>query len=104
MGKPSDYGHRSYIPLIGNTKEWFKRDIETIKNSTKITIKKIPQIISITFLLVGIVYFLVTFRFNLYEVLIYFIIFSPISILGYFLLHVVKTKGYDVSGETGMGA
>lgn len=103
MGKPSDYGYRGYIPLFGHTKEWFRKDIETIKNSAKTTVKNTPLIVSVTFFLVSLVYFLGVSRFSLFEVVIYSIIFSPLSILGYFLLHVMKTKGYDISGQTGMG-
>ncbi|MBL7159197.1 hypothetical protein ISS85_01865 [Candidatus Microgenomates bacterium] len=96
MSKPPNYGHLSEVPIKGHTKEWFKRDIETIKNSVRSTAKAIFLIGLFTFLATAGIYYLITFRLDLFEIVIYSLIFWPVVVLGYFLLHVMKTKGYDI--------
>jgi hypothetical protein len=85
------------IPILGDTKGWFKRDTQTIRNSSEVTVRRIPLIILITFVLTCLIYYLTTSEINLFEILVYFSIFAPITIIAFFLLHVMKTKGYDIT-------
>ena len=97
MVKSDSNIHYSHIPLRGHTKEWFQKDIQTIKHSAAITLKRSPYIVLIVLVLasvLGVIYFQES---RLYYIVWYTVLFSLISILGYFLLHVLKTKGYDVS-------
>lgn len=73
------------------------RDIETIKKSFTKTLKMSPSIILTTFLLTALIYLLFNNRFNFVEIFTYSIIFIPILVLSYFLLHVINTKGYDIN-------
>jgi len=84
------------IPIFGNTKKWVKQDIKTIKRSAIKTLKVMPLIIVISFFLSAAVDYLLAKQFNIAEIFIYFIIMTPYAILGFFLVHVMKTKGYDI--------
>ena len=102
MSNPlKDYGHLSYIPLIGHTKEWFKRDIKTIKKSLFTTLKYSPFLLILEIGIVCLTYYLSTTSFVISEIFVYIIIFSPIILLAFFLLHIMKTKGYDMGSEIG---
>jgi hypothetical protein len=82
--------------MKGSTVWWFKKDLKTIINSFKLTIRLSPLIGSVTFLAVlGIDYF-VDQKISGVEVVILTLIFWPISLLGFFMLHVLETKGYKI--------
>lgn len=97
MTKPPNYGRLSKVPLLGNTKEWFKRDIQTIKKSTKSTLKNLHWIYFATFTIFSAIDYLFTSSFNLKSNLLISLALFPVVIVGYLMLHILKTKGYDIT-------
>lgn len=88
--------HYSHVPLRGETKEWFAQDIKTIKKSAIQTVKVGPLIALITAVVTLAGYLLLSPAFNVAEFGMYLVVFVPVAILAFFLLHVMKTKGYDI--------
>lgn len=88
--------HYSHVPLRGKTKEWFAQDIKTIKHSAVITTKRAPLVGLITTVVTCVGYLFLSPVFNVAELGMYLVVFVPIAILAFFLLHVMKTKGYDI--------
>lgn len=88
--------HYSHVPLIGKTKAWFVQDIKTIKHSAGITAKRAPLVGQITTVVTCVGYLFLSPVFNVAEFGMYLVVFVPIAILAFFLLHVMKTKGYDI--------
>ncbi|MDD2822573.1 MAG: hypothetical protein PHQ59_00690 [Candidatus Daviesbacteria bacterium] len=78
-----------------STKDWFKRDINTIKNSFIYTLKKLHMITLFALVFSGILTYLYN-DFSINKIIAYTIIFLPISFIGFFMVHVIETKGYDI--------
>lgn len=102
MVKPTDYGHFSYIPIKGHTKEWFKKDLQTIRNSFKKTLKIAPIIFLITFLTTCCLIYFSSHQLIFDLIIAYTLSFGMIVNLGFFLLHVLKTKGYDIESPSSL--
>jgi hypothetical protein len=87
------YGHLNQIPIKGSTKEWFKKDLATIKKSLRSTFRNAVWIylISLLFSVVTNIKYI-----DAKIILYYSVVFLPIFLLGYLMLHVLKTKGYDI--------
>lgn len=95
MAHPKDKIHYRHIPIRGNTKAWFKHDFQVIKNSFISTLKNFHLITLFTCLIVlALWYFGDMFTFTGF--LWYLVSFDLIFTFGYFLLKVLKDKGYDV--------
>lgn len=98
MAHPKDNIHYAYIPIKGNTKAWFKKDWQTIRKSFSATLRNSHIIGGLAALFVFLIlYFQNTLMFINFFWL--FICFYPIFLFGYFMLKVLKDKGYDIKAH-----
>lgn len=74
---------------------WIRRDLRTIKSSFVVTLKLSPIIILATACVIIFIQAIFS-SFDIDSLVGYAIILSPISVLGFFLAHVLATKGYAI--------
>jgi len=88
---------------LKHTGYWFKKDIKTIKNSLRKTLKIAPLFLVPS----AILYIIVSQSTELsadYNLILKIILpFFLILLLGYFLVNVLITKGYDIGKDEGSG-
>lgn len=96
MTNPPDYGDLHEVSLVGKTREWFKKDITTLKKSVRTTINNTHWILLVTVIFSIIINFSYERDFDVLNILFWTITFLPISLLAFFTLHALKTKGYDI--------
>lgn len=96
MTKPPNYGHLDEIPISDHTREWFKKDIVTVRKSTGVTIRRAPTIIFLASILTVIAQRFIYPECDIKICIISAASFSLIAVFAFFLLHVLKTKGYDI--------
>lgn len=90
---PSENGEQE---LPRDTHYWIKHDLRTIKKSLVRSMKVSPIILVIS-ILFGMFVTLITrgiLQQNL--IFLYSSLFFPILLFGYFMLHILATKGYDI--------
>lgn len=104
MNKKEDIDHTSElgdIEIGKDTAYWIKRDLRTMKISFISTAKAVPMV----FLIVAVV-ILTSFIFaqvphNLSITLKYILAFTAICSLGYLMIHIFVTKGYNIDPYNG---
>jgi len=101
--KEEDLKHTNEFGEIDMTKDteyWFKRDFGTIKKSFLKTLKAFPFVVVPLY-----IFFLIITRtennWNLRFSFGLTVIFSTIILLGYFMVYILVTKGYDIQPYQG---
>lgn len=93
-----DYKHVNEfgdIEAFKDTPYWFGRDWKTFKNSFKSTLKHSPIVFLFAILptIILCVYYKTN---NISFIMVIFVMSFLLSLYGYFMFHVLVTKGYDI--------
>ncbi len=91
-----DNKHVDEFGDLKDTKYWFKRDIDTIKQNFRQTVKISPVLLIIALVLSFLInYSYSTLSFTL--IIVTMLLFFPIVLLGHFLFLIMIRKGYNIS-------
>lgn len=90
-----DYKHAGKLGDLKDTRYWLKRDIGTFKKGLMKTVRVSPLLFVIALILSLLINYLYN-SLSLMQILLTAILFSPIVLLGYFLIYVIVNKGYDI--------